>query len=267
MESHIIVPKAGSISTEAPEPLLSFPKFQKLPQELQDMIWDLAIPSERIVHFDVIPNFGQAAPVAEFRVHTRMDLANIALACRDSRSAIGRKYQPITFCQELRKPQPITALFSYGSDILYFNSLEFMTRILKWSAMQRTATTLGRIRRAGCSWFWFFTEIYLSEGTGLCSGSHCPCVMLGALKSLEEFVLLEEAPIRMWGSRDLRPLEMLPDEGFEVDEDIRKDLVLLTGINCAVESTRACWKRISATMPCLQPFQNIKLSFRMGTRD
>ena len=91
-----------------------FDRFPKLPQELEDAIWDMSRPAGRII---TISNTMVSPDPTEYIVTSNANLFPIGLlkACRDSRSAALRWYQPI-----LQGPLPNPIFFDVERDTLRF---------------------------------------------------------------------------------------------------------------------------------------------------
>ena len=101
----------------------TFHPFSRLPTELRDMIWELAVPGPRLVEVHFNANLKEQCSGEDDAVTRRKPLKHRFLAklpvllhvCRDSR-AIGLKYYELALgCKGYSKP----VFFNFKEDILY----------------------------------------------------------------------------------------------------------------------------------------------------
>ncbi|KAK3902345.1 major facilitator superfamily domain-containing protein [Staphylotrichum tortipilum] len=89
-----LFPRSCPVQTED-----RFPKFQRLPPEIRNMIWEFALPEARVYEVLDAPNAKQKTPAREglmfANVHPEPPPA-LAAVCRESRSFVLHHYKPLT---------------------------------------------------------------------------------------------------------------------------------------------------------------------------
>ncbi|KAL2074174.1 hypothetical protein VTL71DRAFT_7952 [Oculimacula yallundae] len=114
-------PPAQSSSLPLAPPLKRFKFFPRLPAELRLMIWELALPGERVVRIQDFPEcIHKHQPSAVCRcIGSKARVPTLLHVCHESR-ALALKHYTITF--ENRMFQP--TYFNPNLDILYFASVD-----------------------------------------------------------------------------------------------------------------------------------------------
>ncbi|KAK0101464.1 hypothetical protein ONS95_006636 [Cadophora gregata] len=123
-----------------------FTLFEKLPMELQHMIWWFALPGPRAVHFKISGTRGHgfaiASELAIAKVKVTTSIPGVLHAVRDSR-AIALKHYQLAFEDH---PRVQTMFFNYDHDYLHISPL-LLEALFAGAAMEAVREqTLTKIR-------------------------------------------------------------------------------------------------------------------------
>jgi hypothetical protein len=136
-----------------------FPQFSKLPLELRDQIWSLALPPQRVYEVLDSPCSTQTQSTPSSRLMFA-DVRNepppvISRVCRDARAAVLRRYKPLVFSNTVKH-------IDLSRDILLLDSYLQVKRLLK---VVRLLTQIEAVRTKAC-------RIALGTSWGLYTGLH-----------------------------------------------------------------------------------------------